>query len=93
MRVIVLVKADEESEAGQLPTTDMLAKMSAFNEQLVDARVMEAGEGLHPSSKGKRVRFSGTTRTVVDGPFPNAKELVAGFWIGTCAPWTRPCSG
>jgi hypothetical protein len=81
MRAIVLVKANELTEAGQMPTTDMLTRMNAFNEQLVDAGVMQAGEGLHPSAKGKRIRFSGTTPTVLDGPFPNAKDLVAGFWI------------
>jgi hypothetical protein len=81
MRVLILVKADRTTENGQLPSTDMLAEMNAFNEQLVNAGVMQMGEGLHPSSKGKRVRFSGTNPTVLDGPFPNAKDLVAGFWI------------
>jgi hypothetical protein len=81
MRVIVLVKASAESEAGVMPSTDLLAAMGTFNEQLVNAGVMQAGEGLHPSSKGKRVRFEGAQRTVIDGPFAETKELVAGFWM------------
>ena len=81
MRVIVLVKASKESEAGQMPSEQMLRDMGKFNEQLVNAGVMQAGEGLHPSSRGKRVRFSGSQRTVIDGPFTETKELVAGFWI------------
>lgn len=81
MRVIVFVKATKESEAGQMPTTDILAEMGKYNEQLVKAGVMQAGEGLHPSSKGKRVKFSGSHRTVIDGPFAETKELIAGFWI------------
>ena len=81
MRVLVLVKADNTTEAGQLPSTEMLAEMNKFNEQLVNAGVMQMGEGLHPSSKGKRVRFSGTNPAVLDGPFLHAKDLVAGFWI------------
>jgi hypothetical protein len=81
MRVIVFVKANEESEAGQMPTTDILAEMGKYNEQLVKAGVMLAGEGLHPSSKGKRVKFAGSQRTVTDGPFAETKELIAGFWI------------
>ena len=81
MRVLVIVKASPESEAGQMPTESLLAEMGKFNEQLVNAGVMTAGEGLHPSSKGKRVRFSGRDRTVIDGPFAETKELVAGFWI------------
>ena len=81
MRVMVIVKASPESEAGQMPSTELLTAMGQFNEQLVNAGVMLAGEGLHPSSKGKRVRFSGTQRTVVDGPFGETKELIAGFWI------------
>ena len=81
MRVLILVKADSTTEAGQLPSTKMLTEMNAFNEQLVNAGVMQMGEGLHPSSKGKRVRFSGKNSVVLDGPFPNAKDLVAGFWI------------
>ena len=81
MRVLVIVKASKESEAGQMPTESLLAEMGKFNEQLVNAGVMQAGEGLHPSSKGKRVKFSGRDRTVIDGPFAESKELVAGFWI------------
>ncbi len=81
MRVIVFVKATRESEAGQMPTTDILAEMGKYNEQLVKAGVMQAGEGLHPTSKGKRVKFSGSQRTVIDGPFAETKELIAGFWI------------
>jgi hypothetical protein len=81
MRVMVFVKASKESEAGHLPTTEILAEMGKYNEQLVKAGVMLAGEGLHPSSKGKRVKFSGSQRTVVDGPFAETKELIAGFWI------------
>jgi hypothetical protein len=81
MRVLVLVKASKESEAGVMPSTDLLAEMSKFNEQLVKAGVMLSGEGLHPTSKGKRVRFDGNKRSVIDGPFAETKELVAGFWI------------
>jgi hypothetical protein len=81
MRVIVFVKASKESEAGQMPTTEILAEMGKYNEQLVKAGVMLAGEGLHPSAKGKRVKFSGSQRTVIDGPFAETKELIAGFWI------------
>ncbi len=81
MRVMVIVKATKESEAGAPPDMKILAEMGKFNEELVKAGLMLAGEGLHPSSKGARVRFSGTKRTVVDGPFAEAKELVAGFWL------------
>lgn len=81
MRVMVLVKASEESESGRLPTTEELAEMSAYNEDLLEAGVMVTGEGLHPSAKGVRVRFIDGDRTVLDGPFPETKELVAGFWI------------
>ncbi len=81
MRVMVIVKASEESEAGQMPSEEMLAAMGKFNEELAKAGVMLAGEGLHPTSKGKRVRFSGRKRTVIDGPFAETKELVAGFWL------------
>src|SRR5438874_12553208 len=81
MRVMVIVKATKDSEAGVLPSRELLTEMGKFNEELVKAGVMLAGEGLHPSSKGKRVRFSGSKRTVIDGPFTEAKELVAGFWI------------
>jgi len=81
MRVLVIVKASPESEAGQMPTESLLAEMGKYNEQLVNAGVILAGEGLHPSSKGKRVKFSGRDRTVIDGPFAETKELVAGYWI------------
>ena len=81
MRFMVLVKADKNSEAGVLPSTQLLAEMGKFNEELVKAGVMLAGEGLQPSSKGARVRFSGSNRTVIDGPFSETKELIAGFWI------------
>jgi hypothetical protein len=81
MRVMVMVKASPESEAGQMPSTELLAAMGKFNEELVKAGVMLAGEGLHPSSAGKRVRFSGASRSVVDGPFAETKELVAGYWL------------
>ncbi len=81
MRVMVVVKASKESEAGEMPSEQILADMGKFNEELVRAGVMLAGEGLHPSSKGKRVRFSGRQRTVIDGPFAETKELIAGFWL------------
>ena len=81
MRVMVLVKANKDSEAGVMPSTEMLTNMGAYNEELVKAGVMLAGEGLHPSSKGARVRFSGAQRTVIDGPFPETKELIAGYWL------------
>ena len=81
MRVMVIVKADKDSEAGVLPSREILAAMGKYNEELVKAGVMLAGEGLHPSSKGARVKFSGATRTVTDGPFAEAKELIAGFWL------------
>ena len=80
MRVIVFVKASRESEAGEMPSTEMLAEMGRFNEELVNAGIMLAGEGLHPTSKGKRVRFAGKDRKVIDGPF-DSKDLVAGFWV------------
>jgi hypothetical protein len=81
MRFMILIKATKDSEAGVLPDQTLLAEMGKFNEELVKAEVMLEGEGLHPSSKGARVRFSGTKRTVVDGPFPETKELIAGYWI------------
>jgi hypothetical protein len=81
MKVMVIVKADKSSEAGMLPKKELLEKMGKFNEELVKAGVMLAAEGLQPTSKGKRVRFSGTQRTVIDGPFTEAKELIAGFWL------------
>jgi hypothetical protein len=81
MRFMVMVKATKESEAGVMPSEQLLTEMMRYNEELVKAGVMLAGEGLHPSSKGVRVRFNGTKRTVIDGPFTETKELVAGFWI------------
>ena len=81
MKVMVLVKATKDSEAGVMPSTEMLTAMGQYNEELVTAGNMLAGEGLHPSAKGARVRFSGTKRTVIDGPFTETKELVAGFWM------------
>jgi len=81
MRFMILVKASKESEAGVMPSQQLLTEMGKFNEELVKAGVMLAGEGLHPSSKGARVRFSGGKRTVIDGPFAETKELIAGFWI------------
>ena len=81
MRVMVIVKASKESEAGVMPDEKMLAEMGKYNEELVKAGIMLAGEGLHPSSRGKRVRFSGASRTVVDGPFAETKELMAGYWL------------
>jgi hypothetical protein len=81
MRVMVIVKATKDSEAGVMPGQELLAAMGQFNEELVKAGVMLAGEGLHPSSRGKRVRFSGPQRSVVDGPFSETKELIAGFWL------------
>ena len=81
MRVMVLVKATPESEAGKMPSTELLAAMGKYNEELVNAGILLAGEGLHPSSRGKRVRFDGAQRTVIDGPFSETKELVAGFWL------------
>jgi hypothetical protein len=81
MRFMVIVKATKASEAGEMPSEELLAAMTAYNEELVKAGVMLAGEGLHPSSKGVRVRFSGRERTVIDGPFAETKELIAGFWL------------
>jgi hypothetical protein len=97
MRVMVIVKATKESEAGKMPSTELLAAMGNFNEELVKAGVMLAGEGLHPSAKGARVRFSGSQRTVIDGPFAETKELVAGFWLWQvksmeeAIAWVRRC--
>jgi hypothetical protein len=97
MRVMVMVKATGQSEAGKMPSTELLAAMGNFNEELVKAGVLLAGEGLHPSARGKRVRFSGSHRTVVDGPFTETKELVAGFWlwqvksIEEAVEWVRRC--
>jgi hypothetical protein len=81
MKVMVMVKASKDSEAGILPSEQLLTEMGKFNEELVKAGIMLAGEGLQPSSKGARVHFKGTTRTVIDGPFPETKELVAGYWL------------
>ena len=81
MRVMVLVKATEDSEAGTMPGTELLEAMGRFNEELAEAGIMLSGDGLHPSSKGKRIAFDGPGRTVIDGPFPATRELVAGFWI------------
>ena len=81
MRVMVMIKATRNSEAGAMPSEDLLAEMGKFNEELVKAGVLLAGEGLHPSSRGKRVRFSGGKKSVIDGPFAETKELVAGYWI------------
>ena len=81
MRVMVLVKANKDSEAGVLPDEKILTEMGRFNDDPIEAGLLLAGEGLHPSSKGARVRFSGAKRTVIDGPFTEAKELIAGFWI------------
>jgi hypothetical protein len=97
MKFMVMVKATKESEAGVMPSQDLLTAMGNYNEQLVKAGIMVAGEGLHPSSKGARVRFSGTQRSVVDGPFAETKELVAGFWIWQCKSleeaieWVKRC--
>lgn len=81
MRVMVMIKADKDTEAGVIPSEQLLTEMGKYNEELVKAGVMLAGEGLHPSSKGKRVKFSGGKTTVIDGPFTEAKELIAGFWL------------
>jgi hypothetical protein len=81
LRFMLLVPASEESEAGVMPSAELLAEMGRYNEELANAGVMLAGEGLHPTSKGARVRFSGAERTVVDGPFTEAKELIAGYWV------------
>ncbi|MGA4323910.1 YciI family protein [Ectopseudomonas hydrolytica] len=97
MRFMVMVKATADSEAGVMPTEELLAAMGRYNEELVEAGVMLAGEGLQPSSKGARVRFSGSQRTVIDGPFMETKELVAGFWIfqvaslEECIEWVKRC--
>jgi len=97
MRFMVIVKGTAESEAGVMPSTEMLTAMGAYNEELVKAGVMLAGEGLHPSSKGARVHFEGQKRQVIDGPFTETKELVAGFWIfqvsslEECIEWVKRC--
>ncbi|HEX6105934.1 MAG TPA: YciI family protein [Gemmatimonadales bacterium] len=84
---MILVKADKATEAGEMPSTEVLAAMGKFNEELVEAGVMLGGEGLHPTSKGARVRFEGAKRTVSDGPFAETKELVAGFWLWRLNSW------
>lgn len=97
MKVMVIVKANEDTEAGVMPTEKDLASMGHFNEELVKAGVMLAGEGLHPTSRGKRIRFSGKSPTVLDGPFAETKELIAGFWIWQvrsmeeAVEWARRC--
>ncbi len=97
MRVMVIVKATKDSEAGVGPTEELLSQMMKYNEALVNAGIMLAGDGLHPSAKGKRVRFSGKNRTVVDGPFAETKELIAGYWlwqvksIDEAVEWVRRC--
>lgn len=97
MRVMVMVKATAESEAGIMPGTELLDAMGRFNEALADAGILLAGEGLHPSSRGKRVAFDGASRTVIDGPFPETRELVAGFWIwkvkdmAEAVEWVKRC--
>ena len=97
MRVMVFVKATKDSEAGVMPTQTLLTEMGKFNEELVKAGIMLAGEGLRPSAQGKRVRFSGRSRTVIDGPFAETKELVAGFWlwqvrsIEEAVEWVKRC--
>ncbi len=97
MRFMIIVKATQDSEAGVMPGEELLTAMGKYNEELVKAGVMLAGEGLHPSSRGKRIRFSGKTRTVVDGPFAETKELVAGYWIWQvksmeeAVEWARRC--
>ncbi|HEX6973791.1 MAG TPA: YciI family protein [Vicinamibacterales bacterium] len=97
MKVMVIVKANKASEAGEMPDQKLLTDMGNFNEQLVNAGIMKAGEGLHPSREGKRVRFSGASRTVYDGPFTETKELIAGFWIwevksmDEAVEWVKKC--
>lgn len=97
MRVMVIVKATKNSEAGVMPSEQLLADMGKFNEELVKAGIMVAGEGLHPSSKGKRVRFSGGKKTVIDGPFAETKEVIAGYWMWQgksmeeAVEWVRRC--
>jgi hypothetical protein len=97
MRFMVIVKADKNSEAGVMPDEALLAAMGKYNEELVKAGVMLAGEGLHPSSKGARVRFAGTSRTVIDGPFAETKELIAGYWLwqvkslAEAIEWVKKC--
>jgi hypothetical protein len=97
MRFMVIVKATADSEAGVMPSEELLAAMGRYNEELVAAGIMKAGEGLHPSSKGVRVKFSGANRSVIDGPFAETKELIAGFWLwevaslAECIDWVKRC--
>ena len=97
MRFMIIIKATKESEAGVMPSEQLLSEMGKFNEELVNAGVMLAGDGLHPSVKGARVRFSGTRRTVINGPFAETKELIAGFWLWQCRSkeeaieWVKRC--
>jgi len=97
MRFMVIVKATEDSENGVMPSEELLAAMGRYNEELVAAGIMQAGEGLHPSSLGVRVRFSGADRSVIDGPFAETKELIAGFWLwevaslAECVEWVKRC--
>ncbi|KQS87718.1 MULTISPECIES: YciI family protein [unclassified Rhizobium] len=97
MRVMVMVKATEDSEAGIMPTTELLEAMGKYNEELVNAGIMLAGEGLHPSVKGKRIAFDGASRSVIDGPFTETRELVAGFWLwevkdmAEAVEWVKRC--
>jgi hypothetical protein len=93
MRIMVLVKATKDSEAGMMPTTELFEAMGKFNEQLVNAGIMLAGDGLKPSSQGKRVAFNGPRRTVIDGPFAETRELVAGYWLWRSRTWPRRSSG
>src|SRR5260221_8153150 len=99
MRFMILVKADKNSEAGKFPSAELMAAMGRFNEEMVKAGVMLGGEGLHPSSKGARVKFTGTQRTVTDGPFTETKELIAGYWLievksmEEAIEWTRRMPG
>ena len=97
MRVMVIVKASPESEAGKMPSTELIAAMGQYNEELVAAGIMKGGDGLHPSSRGKRVAFSGKNRTVIDGPFAETKELIAGYWVwevkdmNEAVEWVKRC--
>ncbi|BCR24130.1 YciI family protein [Aquipseudomonas alcaligenes] len=97
MRFMVIVKATEDSENGVMPSEELLAAMGRYNEELAAAGIMQAGEGLHPSSRGVRVRFSGADRSVIDGPFAETKELIAGFWLwevaslAECVEWVKRC--
>jgi hypothetical protein len=97
MRVVVFVKATVDSEAGAMPSSELLEAMGKYNAELIQAGIMQAGEGLHPSSRGKRIAFNGASRTVIDGPFTETKELVAGFWIwevkdmAEAVAWAKRC--